>query len=83
MGDDIRTGTTVDGHAVEVIGWRNYFTARVIIDGIEQTVLRSGRYRDGGSTEFVCEGGTLFWPNRLGSDDRTPRWTPGGDTNAQ
>lgn len=73
-----RTGTTADGLSVTVDGWEHYPTARVFVDGVERIVLRASRLRDGGTTTFKCEDGTLVWPNRLGSDDRTPRWTTGG-----
>jgi hypothetical protein len=76
MDDVRRTGTTADGRHVVVIGWDHYPSARVVVDGMEQVVIRASRLRDGGTTTFECDGGRLVWPNRLGSDDRTPRWSP-------
>ena len=72
----IKTGVTADGLKVLVDGNEHPATARVVVDGKERVVLRASRLRDGGTTTWKCEDGVLFWPNRLGSDDRTPRWTP-------
>lgn len=69
-------GQTADGLPVRVEGHDRYRSAQVWVDGIERTVVRASRQRDGGTTRYECEDGVLICPQRLNSDDRTPRWKP-------
>lgn len=48
----------------------------VWLDGVAQRVIRVDRLRDGGTTIFECEEGTLTLPRRINDRDRTPRWAP-------
>lgn len=70
-------GATADGIEVRVEGHDNYPTARVWVGGVQREVFHASRLRDGGTTRYVCDGGTLTLPHRIGGSDRTPRWTPG------
>lgn len=64
---------TADGRTVEVLEAERKDDWRFIIDGEEATVLRYALYRDGGTRRYVTDRGTVTFPHRLNSDDRTPR----------
>lgn len=68
------SGVTEDGIEVRVEGHDHYTTARVWVDGVEREVFQASRLRDGGTTRYVCDNGTLILPHRLGDHNRTPRW---------
>lgn len=73
----ITEDTAVSGEAVRVEHADGHYRAdRVFIDGAQVTVLEARRYRDGGTTVYVTDAGTLTLPHRLGDPDRTPRWRP-------
>lgn len=73
-------GFTKSGRKVVVHGqlMPGYGEYEVEIDNEIWAVVGKGRLRDGGTTTVnlrgpAGEGGRLVFPNRLGSDDRTPR----------
>lgn len=66
---------TAEGVEVTVEVWAGAIP-RVWLDGVAQRVIGVDRLRDGGTTIFECEGGTLTLPRRINDRDRTPRWVP-------
>jgi hypothetical protein len=67
-------GTTVDGVAIVVIHADHYRDDEVFINGKPMLVRRANRFRDGGTTVYETDGGTLTLPRRINDPDRTPRW---------
>lgn len=69
----ILDGTTATGRTVRVEVGDHYADARIVIDGAEATLTERPRlYRDGGTTEYRTDRGTVRFPRRIGDPDRTP-----------
>lgn len=75
-------GTTAEGARVVVVhSGGHYADDMVFVNGREMTVQGASRLRDGGTTTYRTDGGTLTLPRRRDSSDRTPRWRPSQENN--
>jgi hypothetical protein len=67
------SGRTSNGRTLLVYDADDPRDRRFVIDGDEADVVRQDLYRDGGTRRYTTTKGTVVFPHRLGSDDRTPR----------
>lgn len=70
------TGFTAEGVRVVVIHADRSADDAVYVGGERMRVLNVRLMRDGGTTHYDTDRGTLTLPHRIGNPDRTPRWTP-------
>lgn len=78
MSNDVHTieGVTESGRTLRIdlpIAGHVYHAADIWIDGQEARVLRAGRLRDGGTTIWHTDRGSVRLPHRIGDPDHRPR----------
>lgn len=75
-----RTRPSIDGHTADgthVVfrdGTDRPVDAYLEVDGTAVAIDRVDTMRDGGTRHYRTSAGTLTFPHRINSDDRTPRW---------